>query len=93
VLVISYTLIQQAYSKHSEWRASLDNWYRIASDAKWEKFLDVRQTYKSADAVGDSVVFDIANNKCRLITKINYKIGSVVITGILTHQEYDKGGW
>ena len=30
---------------------------------------------------------------CRLITKIDYKYKKVYIRFVLTHKEYDKGGW
>ena len=39
------------------------------------------------------MVFDIANNRCRLITYINYRTKKVFILSVLSHAEYDKGGW
>ena len=40
--------------------------------------------FNTIDRVGDLAVFDIGGNKYRLI---------VYIKAILTHREYDKGGW
>ena len=53
----------------------------------------VRRTRKDADPVGDCVVFDIKNNEARLISYIDYKMGTVTVLAVLTHKEYDKGGW
>jgi mRNA interferase HigB len=39
------------------------------------------------------VVFDISNNKCRLVAYINYRSHKVFILHILSHAEYGKEGW
>jgi len=51
------------------------------------------RTRKDADAVGNCVVFNIKDNDARLITYINYEMGTVTVLAVLTHKEYDKGGW
>lgn len=35
----------------------------------------------------------IKDNDARLITYINYEMGTVSVLAVLTHKEYDKGGW
>jgi mRNA interferase HigB len=39
------------------------------------------------------VVFDLKNNEARLISYISYEMGTVTVLAVLTHKEYDKGGW
>jgi HTH-type transcriptional regulator / antitoxin HigA len=56
-------------------------------------FPAVRRTRKDADPVGDCVVFNIKDNDARLITYINYEMGTVTVLAVLTHKEYDKGAW
>jgi len=53
----------------------------------------VRRTRKDADTVGDCVVVDIKNNEARLISSIDYGMGTVTVLAVLTHKDYDKGGW
>jgi mRNA-degrading endonuclease HigB of HigAB toxin-antitoxin module len=36
---------------------------------------------------------DIKNNEARLISYIDYKMGTVTVLAVLTRKEYDKGGW
>src|SRR5208283_6237453 len=36
----------------------------------------------------DCVVFNIKNNDARLITYINYELGTVTVLAVLTHKEY-----
>lgn len=91
--VISRKKIREAVEQHPEWSASLSAWYAVAKKAKWRHFLDIRQTWNSADQVGECVVFDVGGNHCRLISWINYKGHKIFIRWILSHVEYDKGRW
>ncbi len=68
---------------------ALDAWYRTVKRATWSSFADVRETYGSADAVGDYVVFNVGGNKIRIVAEINYKHSRVYIRHVLTHAEYD----
>jgi mRNA interferase HigB len=90
--ILSRKAIREA-AAHSEWSVSLYSWYKIASDADWKTFADVRNTWKRSDVVGRFVVFDISHNRCRLIATINYKRRMVYIRRILSHAEYDGKDW
>jgi mRNA interferase HigB len=45
---------------------------------------------RSADAVGDRVVFDIGGNKYRLVVFIDYDRQRVYVKWLGTHREYDR---
>jgi mRNA interferase HigB len=68
-------------------------WYRIASNATWHNLSEVRQAFRHADLVGDKTVFNIKGNDYRLIVQIVYTTQTIYIRDLLTHKEYDKGGW
>lgn len=72
---------------------ALDRWYRTVRSKSWGTFADVRATYPAADAVGIYVVFNVGGNKYRVICEINYQHRKVDIRHVLTHAEYDRGGW
>ena len=91
--ILSRKAIREAAAAHSKWSASLNSWYKIASDADWKTFADVRNTWKRSDTVGRFVVFDISHNRCRLIATIHYKWRMVYIRDILSHAEYDGKEW
>jgi mRNA interferase HigB len=38
-------------------------------------------------------VFNIGGNAFRLVVKIEYKYQKIFIKHVLTHAEYDQGGW
>jgi mRNA interferase HigB len=96
VRVISRRAIQEFVSVHAEALEPLDHWYRVARRAAWRSLVEVRRDFPHADAVGKYTVFNTAGNKVRLIATIQCQcqMGQVVyIRHILTHAEYDQGGW
>src|SRR3954466_2522554 len=68
-------------------------WYKIAKNAEWANFGELRQTFGSADQVGNCVVFDVGNNRFRLIGRGNYATGIIYGLKGMDHPEYDKTGW
>jgi mRNA interferase HigB len=93
VRIVSRKAILEASARHSEWAASLNAWYKIAKSANWNKFDEVRASWKNSDRVDKFVVFDISHNKCRLISVIKYDWKMVYIRRVMTHAEYDKADW
>lgn len=93
VRIISRKKLRQAWEKHRDWESPLRAWYKAAKKAKWEHFPGLKQTFGSADSVGSCIVFDIGGNKCRLITYINFEKQRVYTLHVLSHGEYDNGGW
>ena len=67
---------------------ALTSWAKVVEEAAWKHLADVRKTYKTADPVKGCVGFDIRNNRFRLITRINYKMATVVVDSVMTHAEY-----
>ncbi len=59
----------------------------------FNSFIELRQTFPSADNVSNLTVFNIGGNKARLIAAIHYNTHRIYIRHILTHKEYDRGSW
>jgi mRNA interferase HigB len=74
-------------------RRDLSTWFKMAEVAEWAHFAALRQTFGSADLVGNCVVFDVGNNRFRLIGRVFYATGKLYILKVMDHQEYDKGRW
>lgn len=53
----------------------------------------MRASWRNSDIVGPFVVFDIGNNRCRLIATVKFKWRMVYIRHILSHAEYDREEW
>lgn len=71
----------------------LRGWFQSVKSADWTCFADVRNTYGTADLVGNKVVFNVGGNKYRIIAVIDYEGHKVFICFILNHVDYDKGRW
>jgi mRNA interferase HigB len=93
VRIISKSRLRKFWEEHPDAEKPLMEWYKIATKADWENFVDVRATFRSADPYCDCVIFDIKGNNYRLITIILYPVKHVYIRYVLTHSEYDKGKW
>jgi mRNA interferase HigB len=95
--VISLKLLREFWQRHPDSERPLRLWYRNAVQAAWRSLHDVRQLYPHADAVsaaGETLtVFNVGGNKYRLVVRIRYDYQLINVRAVLTHQEYDAGGW
>ncbi len=93
VRVISPKKIKDFIEQYSDSEASLLAWNTIVRASSWKNFADLRSTFKNADQVGRRTVFNIAHNRYRLISRVNYQTQTVFVFAILTHKQYDQGEW
>ncbi len=91
--VISRSRLVEFWEKYPNAQNSLRSWYKLACEAQWQNFVDLRQVYPSADQVSNLTVFNIGGNNYRLIALVDYKYQKVFIRHVLTHAEYDKEDW
>jgi mRNA interferase HigB len=72
-------------------------WHRRASKGGWTSFAELKQTFPSADQVGNCTVFDVGNNRYRLIGRVRYAsgraLGRVYVLRVMDHKEYDTVDW
>lgn len=89
--VISKKSLVVFYQNHKDAETALEEWYQKTVDADWENFAQVRQTFNSADYIGNNrVVFNIKGNQYRLVTLVLFKIKMIYIRFIGTHKEYEQ---
>ena len=90
---ISKKALRQFWELHPESKNSLSRWFKIVAQSDFSNFNELRNTFPSADKVGELVVFNISGNRYRLIVSIHFNRSKVYIRNVLTHQEYDEGAW
>ena len=63
----------------------------------FRNLVELKQTFGSVDMVPvkgrDLYVFDIGGNKYRLVAAIHFNTQKLFVRHVLTHPEYDAGGW
>lgn len=65
-------------------------WFRKVEKADWSNFADLRRDFRSADAVGPWVVFDVMGDEYRLIAWLSYRHRRVLVKFVGTHRDCDK---
>jgi len=89
--VVSRQVIDDFIKKHADSKSSLESWYSEAVKAEWKTSMDIKNRYTSASFLSENyVIFNIKGNSYRLVSKIAYNTGVVLIKWIGTHSEYDK---
>jgi len=91
--IISRKALKLFWEQHPDSQSALIRWYKIIEKTEFSSFNALRQTFPSADKVGDLTVFNISGNKYRLIASIHFNRNKIYVRHILTHAEYDKGAW
>jgi len=91
--IITRKRILEFVKKHPDCSTALESWYRIVKRTDFNSLNELRQTFPSADIVGNLTVFNIGGNKARLIAAIHYNTHRIYIWYILAHKEYDRGSW
>lgn len=86
--VVGRSVFRAAVKTHPDLEGALDTWHRVAKAAQWESIADVRRTYPHADAVGDYTVFNVRGNNYRLVAKVGYVAGLIVVRHVFTPKEY-----
>ena len=84
------TLREFVDNGHADAGEPLREWYRVAELADWAKLSDVRKSYRTADLVGDRLIFNIKGNKYRLVCRVRFGHPILFVRWIGTHAEYDK---
>jgi len=95
--IITEKHLNRAAENYPDAAKEIAAWRKIVKSARWRNFVEVRQLFKDADAVKGYVIFNIRQNRYRLVTIIHYSRekdgrlteGHVYIRSFLTHKEYD----
>ncbi len=89
--VISFSMIRDFISKHADSDVPLRDWYKRVTKADWNSFADIKQTFNSADYVGnDRYVFDIKGNIYRIVAVVLFINKKVYMRFVGTHEEYNR---
>ena len=89
--IISKKRLVDFYDKNPMAKTPLEDWYKKTQKADWLNFSDIKNSFNTADNVGNKrVVFNIKGNDFRLVVLVLYTSKTVYIRFVGTHKEYDK---
>ncbi|MES2017517.1 MAG: type II toxin-antitoxin system HigB family toxin [Pseudomonadota bacterium] len=90
--ILSLPALKNFYERkpYADPKAPLLAWRAFVLRANWHDPADLKADFGHASILKEGrVVFNIAGNKYRLVTSINYRRGIVFIRFIGTHKQYD----
>jgi len=89
--ILGLPIIEAFKKDHAASRGQLDAWQTDVERETWLTPHDIKRRYRSADFLTDNrVIFDIKGNSYRLVVKVRYQNGLVVVEWVGTHAEYSK---
>lgn len=68
-------------------------WYRVAKSADWPNFAAVREIFPDADLVNGLLVFNVRQNRYRLIVYPVFSRRKLYLKALLSHKEYERKEW
>jgi len=93
VRLIAIKNLREAATIYPDVAIVIEDFYQILKAASWQNLEEVKQSFASAEAVGNFTVFNIKGNRYRLILYINYQKQIAFFKYFLTHADYDKDKW
>ena len=67
------------------------SWYQLAVKNTFGNFVELKKIFRTADLVGDVLIFDLGSY--RLICGFSFERRQLLFKHLLTHADYDRGGW
>ena len=65
--VIAKKTLEDFWKVHPAAKSPPESWYRVVSRSSFSSFVDVRETFRSADYADACTIFDIGGNSFRII--------------------------
>lgn len=84
-------VLEEMKQAHADARGVLEAWRTEVEAARWESTRDVKERFATASFLADNrIIFNIKGNSYRLVVKVRFSNGIVLIEWGGTHAEYDK---
>lgn len=91
--IISNRALRAFAALHPQAGEPLQGWRSVIEKNRFDHWSALKTAFNAIDKVGELTVFDIGGNTYRLIAYIRFEKQIVYIKAVLTHREYDQGGW
>ena len=90
--IIAKRTLREFWLRQPSAETPLKLWYARVARARWRGPGEIKSQFgTTVDFVaGSRVIFDVGGNKFRLVVKIDYAVGLVLIRFVGTHAAYDR---
>jgi len=91
MVIITTSTLYRFAEIHADAVEPINDWAEKVKQAEWNNFNDVKQSFRSADFVGnDRYVFNLKGNRYRVVVMIHFKVRTLYVRFIGTHADYDR---
>ena len=91
--LISNKALREFAGLHADAAQPLQDFRRKVEKGQFSHFSALRAVFPSVDKVAERYVFNIGGNKFRLVAGIDFSRGLLWVKAVLSHGQYNKGGW
>jgi mRNA interferase HigB len=89
--LVNTPILEELKARHADAGGALDAWRAEVEQAAWSTPQDIKDRYATASFLSDNrIIFNIKGKSYRLIVKVRFQNGIVMIKWGGTHSEYDK---
>lgn len=90
--IVARKTLEAFWRDNPQAEAHLKTWHAMVRKAEWSTPQDVTAQFPTGvDFVGDNrIIFDILNNRFRLVVRVSYRFKTVLIKFVGTHKDYDR---
>ncbi len=89
--IVTQRKLQDFINMYIDSKSSIETRVSIISNNNFDNSNQIISMFKNSDTIWDGrIIFNICNNKYRIVAKIEYRISIVYIRYIWKHEEYDK---
>ncbi len=89
--VVGLGVLEKFKQRHADVRGHVDAWMHEVESASWDTPHAITERYPSASVLSDQrVVFNLKGNTYRLLVRVAYNTGKVIVLKAGTHAEYDR---
>jgi mRNA interferase HigB len=84
-------VLEDLKQNHPDVAKRVDAWCREVEVFTWSSPHEVKSMYRSVDFPGDNrAIFNIKGNQYRILARIDYRRGIVLVEKAGTHSDYDR---
>ncbi len=88
--IAGISTIEKFKKTHPAARNALEEWISKVTPVLWRTSTDIKRMFSTTSFVKQFVIFNIGDNKYKLLTEVRYGTGRILVLRIGTHEEYDS---
>jgi mRNA interferase HigB len=90
--IVARRTLRRFWQEHPRAERPIKTWHAEVRRAEWRGPADVKAQFgTTVDFVADNrAIFDLGENKYRLVVHISYRFKRVLVKFVGTHTEYDR---